>query len=937
MDGKVGQAKRPVSAARAELPLDCNGPENTTLAPAVLEPPEAPCPIKQGDVVIYRFDTTCDTAVIPDIVGTHCTIEDETWINNVTLRGRCTFPPPPGAYDFLLKLKWPNTKSAQNDARLDGNTEPARNAEGPAHDDHRFQWSCPPPPGNDNCLPARPIDTLPYQDQATTIGATNDYVPPCVSGSTAPDVAYRMRFTTPMTVDISLCEGVTNFDSVLYVYQGGCPGTLIACNDDACSSPVYSNYVSHLTAVSLAANTDYFIIIDGYGTAAGNYQLNVSESVPPPAPYDICTLATPISTLPFQDVGTTAGYTNDYDEVCPYSGSTSPDVAYRMRFSAPRTVDITLCQAVTNYDSKLYVYQGSCPGPLVACNDDFCSSPMYPYYYVSRLPAVSLEAETDYWIIVDGYNGAAGNYELYVADTVPPAPPTCPGTGGTLFHQVAADSANWATAETSDTWLPEVIYDNFGNVSAPICAVDWWGLDLVWNDGWGECDLPTPTPFTIQFYSDDGYGRPDWQNPAYTYNVSAAYRASAGDYNGLAGWHWHASLSPCCTLQSGWISIQGNALSGCTFLWLNSATPHDAHAWQQFADGSFQQVFYDFGMCFTGNYTAPLGACCDETTGVCTDSVPADECFGPNLRFEADTLCGYMQPPCSALPSAACCVDGLCIGNYTQVGCTWFGGQWFPAENCDLGYVCPSPPVCPGDSLQAQDGSTPANWISAVTSDSYYGYIVYDNFADVSGVITGVRWWGLDLFCCWSECTSANGFEIEFYPADGNQPDIANPFRVYNGLMPTVVHTGILYDTYYGALELNQYDIDLTPGCIIFNGWISIQATDGDSCVFLWMSSSTPSGDHTARQGYPDGSLNSLSFDLGYCLTGEFRDLRGDLNCDGIVDFGDINPLILALSDPVAYGAAYPNCNFLNGDCNGDGYVDFDDINPFVAILSGGG
>jgi hypothetical protein len=64
--------------------------------------------------------------------------------------------------------------------------------------------------------------------------------------------------------------------------------------------------------------------------------------------------------------------------------------------------------------------------------------------------------------------------------------------------------------------------------------------------------------------------------------------------------------------------------------------------------------------------------------------------------------------------------------------------------------------------------------------------------------------------------------------------------------------------------------------------------------------------------------------------------ILGDLNCDGIVDFDDINPFVLAISDPVAYAAAYPDCDILAGDCNGDGYVDFDDINPFVVLLSGG-
>jgi hypothetical protein len=62
----------------------------------------------------------------------------------------------------------------------------------------------------------------------------------------------------------------------------------------------------------------------------------------------------------------------------------------------------------------------------------------------------------------------------------------------------------------------------------------------------------------------------------------------------------------------------------------------------------------------------------------------------------------------------------------------------------------------------------------------------------------------------------------------------------------------------------------------------------------------------------------------------------GDLNCDGTVDFGDINPFVLALTNGAGYAAAYPNCDRDLADCNQDGYVDFGDINPFVEILSGG-
>jgi hypothetical protein len=61
----------------------------------------------------------------------------------------------------------------------------------------------------------------------------------------------------------------------------------------------------------------------------------------------------------------------------------------------------------------------------------------------------------------------------------------------------------------------------------------------------------------------------------------------------------------------------------------------------------------------------------------------------------------------------------------------------------------------------------------------------------------------------------------------------------------------------------------------------------------------------------------------------------GDLNCDSVVDFKDINPFVLALTGQPQYEAAFPACRWLNADCNNDGMVDFRDINAFVALLSG--
>ncbi len=66
---------------------------------------------------------------------------------------------------------------------------------------------------------------------------------------------------------------------------------------------------------------------------------------------------------------------------------------------------------------------------------------------------------------------------------------------------------------------------------------------------------------------------------------------------------------------------------------------------------------------------------------------------------------------------------------------------------------------------------------------------------------------------------------------------------------------------------------------------------------------------------------------------------RGDMDCDGQIGFGDINPFVLYLSNNALWQTTYAGCNPVNGDINQDGTygeASFGDINPFVALLSGG-
>jgi hypothetical protein len=63
----------------------------------------------------------------------------------------------------------------------------------------------------------------------------------------------------------------------------------------------------------------------------------------------------------------------------------------------------------------------------------------------------------------------------------------------------------------------------------------------------------------------------------------------------------------------------------------------------------------------------------------------------------------------------------------------------------------------------------------------------------------------------------------------------------------------------------------------------------------------------------------------------------GDVNCDGVINFGDINPFVQFLSNFAGWVVTYPDCNALNGDINCDGTYgehSFGDINPFVALMT---
>ncbi len=142
-----------------------------------------------------------------------------------------------------------------------------------------------------------------------------------------------------------------------------------------------------------------------------------------------------------------------------------------------------------------------------------------------------------------------------------------------------------------------------------------------------------------------------------------------------------------------------------------------------------------------------------------------------------------------------------------------------------------------------------------------------------------------------------------------------------------------------GPLPGTEHDQVVVSGSAELAGTISVSLIDGfvpdagDALVLMTYASHTGSFEVVNLPA----ALPDLRFGLFVEPTRVVLrvGLTGDTNCDGVVDFDDINPFVLALSDPDAYQAAYPDCFASSADCDGDGDVDFEDINPFVALLSG--
>jgi hypothetical protein len=121
----------------------------------------------------------------------------------------------------------------------------------------------------------------------TTVGATNQLMPACVTNSTAPERVHTLTVPLPLA-SLVIDTNTSPFDTVVSLLDGGCAAT-IACDDDS-GDP---GNQSRITRANVAAGT-YRIAVDGFASTAGAYALHVAgtyafgAACDPTIPYFSC-------------------------------------------------------------------------------------------------------------------------------------------------------------------------------------------------------------------------------------------------------------------------------------------------------------------------------------------------------------------------------------------------------------------------------------------------------------------------------------------------------------------------------------------------------------------------------------------------------------------------------------------------------------------------
>ncbi len=826
---------------------------------------------------------------------------------------------------------------------------------------------CPQP--GDNCGNPLPVGDFgpgsdPFDGIISTCGHGNDYTNTCLgSYDGGEDVVYVLDVVEPVCLTITVTGATSSDNWIGVLIDDSCPPDPTTCLAKGTSS---SGTVAQIPGVDLPVGT-YYIMIDTWPSPncmngnmvimpcpTGACCLNTGECVPNVSQTQCTTMGgiewhvgvdclpeNPCPQPPLNDdcptaiavsEGTPAATGNnrlasatDWAEASCQANS-NKDVWYAYTASCDGQV-VMDTEGSTQSDTVLSVYT-TCAGPEIACDDDSGTGNW------SRLTFAAV-AGTTYYVRVASYSTGCGGFNLNIA---------CDPVGACCIGSTCTPNLTLADCTTQGGIWQGAGTDCFPNPCTPLnYYLDMTVLPPVgggdgypgpgiwyeypngwWNQWWpNEFALDRQKLVTLTFeiyfagapvevafnFSSEAW--PDDTAPPLPQDDPFVIRVPVDPPITAPGQYTRELMLPFCPR---WVSVD---VRGANF-WIQGTITHiclpPVTGACCFLDGSCQLLTNAACLAAGGNYLGDgtgcdpnpcpqPGACCF-ADGHCEMSTVIDpgDCAPGGTYYGDNTVC--FPNPCPPPLDGACCYpDGSCTIT-TQADCTalWLG----PGTTCDM---CPPP----NDNCPLQ---TP------VIEGVY-------NFDTTNATFDGPGWCmnGPNIWYCYvASCTGTATISLAgsaYNTMLGVYHDCTcYPTQPMTMCCAPVVCTIPVTATHGYLIEIGSVDGTAGPGVLTITcNAIGACCFPGSVCQVL------PELDCAAMGGVFQGPGTVCDPNPCICV--------GDLNCDGQIDFRDINPFVLRLSNPSNYFAAYPNCPDGNGDINGSGSVGFQDINPFVALLTG--
>jgi hypothetical protein len=311
-------------------------------------------------------------------------------------------------------------------------------------------------------------------------------------GNEAPDVYYKYTGPgTPEVITISLCDGNTNYDSWLRIFDDCDLNNQLYSLDDSCGLQ------SEITFVSDGFST-YYIMIEGYQANFGEYSLETTCVDFVPAPNDECDDAIEVTC---GDV-----VTGNTMSSLDHGGNSSPDVFYKYTGTGTsEIVIISLCDGNTDYNSYLRVFENCTLLAQISENDNFCG----------QQSQVSFQSDgiSTYYIMVEGNQNSSGNFSLEVTCAQPQINDTCDNAiniecGDVIVGETitATDTGGNSstdiyynyTGEGQEEWVTLSLCDGNTNYNSRLLVYDNCDFNELLSENVNFCGVQSQ----LTFYSD---------------------------------------------------------------------------------------------------------------------------------------------------------------------------------------------------------------------------------------------------------------------------------------------------------------------------------------------------------------------------------------------------------------------------------------------------